>query len=57
MDKKREPISKKDLLKLQKDFFLHSFYLESNKIIELINSLLPSRTIVETNSNKIKLNY
>jgi hypothetical protein len=49
--------SKKDLLKLQKDFFLHSFYLESNKIIELINSLLPSRTIVETNSNKIKLNY
>jgi hypothetical protein len=49
--------SKKDLLKLQKDFFLHSFYLESNKIIKLINSLLPSRTIVETNSNKIKLNY
>lgn len=48
--------SKKYFLELQKDFFLHAFYIESIRIIELINNLLPSRTIVETSSKKTNLN-
>jgi hypothetical protein len=47
---------KKYFLELQKDFFLHSFYLESIRIIELIDSFLTSKTIAKTSSKSIKLN-
>jgi hypothetical protein len=48
--------SKKYFLELQKDFFLHAFYIESIRITELIDSLLPSKTIVKTSSKSAKLN-
>lgn len=48
--------SKKAFLGLQKDFFLHAFYIESVRITKLIDSLFPSKTIVETDSNSAKLN-
>lgn len=48
--------SKKYFFELQKDFFTHAFYAESIKITELIQSLLPSKTIVKTSIKNVKLN-
>ncbi len=48
--------SKKYLLELQKDFLAHAFCIESIRVIKLIDSLLPSKTIAKTSSKSIKLN-
>lgn len=49
--------SKKDLLKLQKDFFLHSFYLESCKIIKIIDDYLLQISISTSAIEKNELKY
>lgn len=49
--------SKKDLLKLQKDFFLHSFYLESCKIIKIIDDYLLQISISPSAVEKNELKY